>query len=169
MRQHSWQSLSAAYDFRSAHMKERVKNKASGALESNTIVTFEEMLEHSFYHGLNFVQIVFLHSAPLLKSPGPRVCAALLATAPWLFRGWFPVHSFSANYSKQGQDPWALVAVLYRLKKYQYLLYKHVLLHGLNASVALRGTALGPRSSFRYSLARKCAACQIYLQLTKAD
>ena len=71
MRQHSWQSLSAAYDFRSAHMKERVKNKASGALESNTIVTFEEMLEHSFYHGLNFVQIVFLHSAPLLKSPPP--------------------------------------------------------------------------------------------------
>ena len=32
-----------------------------------------------------------------------------------------------------------LIRVLYRLKKWQYLLYKHALLHGLNASVAVDG------------------------------
>jgi hypothetical protein len=31
-----------------------------------------------------------------------------------------------------------LIGVLYRLKKYQYLLYKHALLHGLNITMALR-------------------------------
>ncbi|KAJ1472707.1 hypothetical protein T484DRAFT_1839240 [Baffinella frigidus] len=42
-------ALSAAFDFRTAHSKQRVKNPASGALEDTTIVTFDEMLEHSFY------------------------------------------------------------------------------------------------------------------------
>ena len=31
---------------------------------------------------------------------------------------------------------YTLIGALYRLKKYQYLLYKHLLLHGLNASLA---------------------------------
>ena len=42
-----------------------------------------------------------------------------------------------------------------RLKKYQYLLYKHVLLHGLNASVAVRATALGSRPYFRSANERR--------------
>ena len=29
---------------------------------------------------------------------------------------------------------------MYRVKKYQYLLYKHALLHGLNASLAVNTT-----------------------------
>eukprot|EP00290_Baffinella_frigidus_P059254 CAMPEP_0180381658 /NCGR_PEP_ID=MMETSP0989-20121125/26877_1 /TAXON_ID=697907 /ORGANISM="non described non described, Strain CCMP2293" /LENGTH=322 /DNA_ID=CAMNT_0022381577 /DNA_START=1 /DNA_END=969 /DNA_ORIENTATION=+ len=160
-------ALSAAFDFRTAHSKQRVKNPASGALEDTTIVTFDEMLEHSFYQGLNVVQVLFLHLTPLLStSPLLRAAAALLATSPWLLRGYFPVHSFSANYSKQGQDPRTLVAILYRLKKYQYLLYKHVLLHGLNASVAVRATALGSRHSFRlYWLALNTAyVMEFFLQ-----
>merc|ERR1712014_50422 len=31
----------------------------------------------------------------------------------------------------------ALIRVLYRLKKYQYLFYKHALLHGLNVTMAV--------------------------------
>ena len=36
-----------------------------------------------------------------------------------------------------GTNPWSLEAILYRFKKYQYLFYKHVLLHGLNITIAL--------------------------------
>jgi hypothetical protein len=49
-------SLTAAYDFKEAHA--RVKNLASGTLDADQTVTFEEMLEHSFYQGLNVAQAV---------------------------------------------------------------------------------------------------------------
>ena len=39
--------------------------------------------------------------------------------------------------------PWALTSVLYRLKKYQYIFYKHFLLHGLNVSAAVTGGGAG--------------------------
>eukprot|EP00808_Paulinella_micropora_P027925 g52256.t1 len=69
-----------------------------------------------------------------------RLLLCMLATAPWWWRDRFPVHSFSANYSSSkphsSQVPF-MIRLLYRLKKYQYVLYKHFLLHGLNVSVAL--------------------------------
>ena len=76
----------------------------------------------------------------------------------------FPVNSFSANYTVEGRDRWALTSVLYRLKKYQcvvlmvvhscrnsqellwsvaflsrYVLYKHALFFGLNITAATLG------------------------------
>ena len=42
-----------------------------------------------------------------------------------------------------------MVPLLYRLKKYQYLTYKHCLLHGLNIGVALSGDALARQPAFR--------------------
>jgi len=134
-------AISAARDFGPAHR--RVTNEASGVLDEAATVTHAEMLEHSFYQGLNLVQISFLHLLPLplfVNSAPARAALALLATAPWLLRSRFPVNSFSKNYSQPGiGGKTALVRVLYRMKKYQYLLYKHALLHGLNASVAVHG------------------------------
>lgn len=145
-------ALSAARDFGPSHRK--VKNEASGVLDTDATVTQSEMVEHSFYQLLNLVQISFLHAVPWFapgtapgSAPG-RTALALLATLPWLFRANFPVNSFSKNYELPGvggRTP--LIRLLYRLKKYQYLLYKHCLLHGLNASVAVEGmhaTAAAP-------------------------
>jgi len=71
----------------------------------------------------------------------------MATTAPWLLRHKFPINSFSANYRKgpgggveggEGSGPEAgLIRGMYRTKKMQYLLYKHVLLHGLNVSIAV--------------------------------
>lgn len=143
-------TLSAAFDFR--HHHSRVKNVASGTMDEDATVTFDEMLEHAFYHWLNLFQIVFLH---LVTAPPPgmpllsrraRIALVVAATSPWLVRSWFPVNPFSANYDKQrtGRDPLTLIAVLYRLKKYQYMVYKHFLLHGLNLTVAFRAPPVEP-------------------------
>ena len=131
-------SFSAAREFGPAHS--RVRNEASGVLDEKASVTVAEMLEHCFYQGLNLVQILFLHLLPLLRESRVRVALALAATLPWLRRDHFPVNSFSANYTSSGVggSTW-LIRTLYRLKKYQYLLYKHFLLHGLNASAAVDG------------------------------
>ena len=56
------------------------------------------------------------------------------------------MNSFSANYIDK---PANIVRVLYRLKKYQYLIYKHWLLHGLNISIAITGEAIACRIFFR--------------------
>lgn len=77
-----------------------------------------------------------------------RLAAVWVVTAPWLFRHRFPVNSFSANWiksreanSKKGQsargkqNSW-LETKLYQIKKWQYVFYKHTILHGLNISVA---------------------------------
>ncbi len=162
-------TLTAAHDF-AAH--QHVKNEASGVLEQHTTVTRDEMLEHSFYQALNGVHILFLHFLPALPpssvsglgdgggdfdgtdvdmqcSPMALLLALAAVTAPWLMRHHFPVNHFSANYarSKHARDkaPCTAEAILYRLKKYQYLLYKHCLLHGLNISLVL--TALASLSS----------------------
>ena len=127
-------TLTAAFDFKDAHS--RVQNIASGVLDSDAIVTFSEMLEHSFYQILNAVQIAFLGVVTRIEMPEwCRWILLLCATAPWLLRQLFPVNHFSDNYTKAGRVKWALTSILYRLKKYQYLLYKHCLLHGLNVSV----------------------------------
>ena len=76
---------------------------------------------------------------PPLSSWAGGVLLAL-ATLPWCWRHHFPVNHFSANWSG---TPKTWTAWLYRIKKWQYLLYKHCLLHGLNLSVALPGSLLG--------------------------
>jgi len=115
-------TLSAASDF-SSHA--RVTNAASGALYLEATVTVDEMLEHAFYHGINLFQIVFLH----IVSDPPEVLAplslpaqfalVLLATSPWVVSSRFPVNAFSDNFNqaKTGEDPWTLIALLYRAKK----------------------------------------------------
>lgn len=135
-------TLTAAYDFKAAHSS--VKNPTgivSGTLSEKAIVSYDEMIEHSFYQGLNLVQAIYVHS--VASSPNlpltSRASLLLLVTSPWMLRSRFPVHSFSANYtaSAGGSDPYTLINILYRTKKYQYLLYKHLLLHGLNVALAI--------------------------------
>ena len=107
---------------------------ASGALDESAVVSRDEMLEHAFYQLLNLVQVLYLHALPACGAAvAPRLGLCLLATVPWLARAAFPVHSFSANYATSGPRE----AGLYRLKKWQYVAYKHALLHGLNLSAAL--------------------------------
>jgi len=163
-------AVTAAFDFRKAHA--RVRNLASGTLEREATVTFSEMIEHSFYQGLNLAQALFLHAiasgaagashAPAGPSGGPptsllphtsitlpaRLMLALVATSPWLFRHRFPVNRFRDNYTR-GQNKWTLVALLYRAKKYQYVFYKHALLHGLHISVAVSGVSIVHDAGFR--------------------
>ena len=90
-----------------------------------------------------------IHS--IRQSLGPilvRLAAVWLVTAPWLCRHLFPVNSFSANWiknkeanKKKGrpgngkQNSW-IETKLYQIKKWQYVFYKHTILHGLNISVA---------------------------------
>ena len=128
----------------------------------HSVVVLRYVTHEWLAQGLNLVQIMFLHAVGFVDRQSPPLGddtttahsnTAMLArglllvcvTAPWLTRGWFPVNPFSANYTR-GQATTSIVSVLYRLKKYQYLLYKHVLLHGLNISVTLvrrHGTAAG--------------------------
>ena len=135
-------AYSAYSDFGAAHR--RVKNDASGILDEAATVSEGEMLEHCFYQCLNLVQVSYLHLLAMRRPVGGsgdgvlRLALAFATTLPWLWRGAFPVNSFSENYkhpTKGGTTP--LIRVLYRLKKYQYLFYKHALLHGLNVSACL--------------------------------
>ena len=124
-------TLSAA----SAFSRGNVVNRASGALEKEATVTASEMLEHAFYQVLNSLQAGFLHCLPAVRGTPRRAALCLLVTGtPWLVRHRFPVNSFSKNYAN---SPWTLVNLLYRAKKYQYVAYKHALLFGLNATLAL--------------------------------
>lgn len=87
---------------------------------------------------------------PLSRAPVGRLLAVLFATLPWSFRKRFPVHSFSANWIREGKQErpsgsqvtvttsateW-IEARMYQIKKWQYVFYKLVILHGLNLSVA---------------------------------
>ena len=130
-------TLTAAADFR---YHRHAKNVASGTLDEEATVTYSEMVEHSFYQGLNFFQIVFFHglSHIPLNSVAAPVVSVILITLPWLARGFFPINHFSDNYVKEkkvGDSDYT--NIMYRIKKVQYLIYKHFLLHGLNINVAL--------------------------------
>ncbi len=140
-------TLTAASDFRVAHAK--VENVASGALHETATVSVPEMIEHAFYQGLNLAQIMFLHCAGSVESLRGRLALLAAVTSVWMVRGYFPVNAFSANYTKSGTDAASIEGILYRLKKYQYLLYKHFLLHGLNASVAVAGLVIAEQTWFR--------------------
>lgn len=138
-------TVSAAFDFPTHNAVKNPAGVVSGTLSDKATVSFSEMMEHSFYQGLNLWQAFYLHASAFLGSniverQWPFVILLLLVTSPWLARPLFPVNSFSSNYdpSQKGDDnPLSLLSVMYRIKKYQYLFYKHFLLHGLNISVAL--------------------------------
>jgi hypothetical protein len=133
-------SAAAAFDHRG------VVNRASGALDADATVTHSEMLEHAFYQALLLVQALYLHALGAVRGAAARAALLAVATGPWAVRAQFPVNSFSANYATAAQ-PWGRVALLYRLKKAQYLLYKHALLHGLNVSAALADARSGGEDS----------------------
>lgn len=129
-------ALTAAQDFSLGHTK--VNNLASGILDENAVVSLSEMQEHIFYQILNIAQIMYLHfvRSSLGSTFELRAFGFTLVTSLWLLRSYFPVNPFQDNYSK-GQNTLSLISVLYRTKKYQYVFYKHFLLHGLNATVAM--------------------------------
>jgi hypothetical protein len=134
-------TVSAASDFKAAH--KTIKNPMgirSGTLHDTATVSYNEMIEHAFYQSINLAQAIFLHMLSKLNVWWHRMIALFFVTAPWLIRSAFPIHSFSANYDNQiigSSGGWSLIMVLYRIKKYQYLLYKHFLLHGLNISLSI--------------------------------
>lgn len=125
--------LTAASEFK----HKRVKNIASGTLDVHATVTYNEMIEHCFYQLLNLAQILFLHglSVQLIDKLYQRLLLLLLTTLPWHYRQMFPINRFSDNYTKIDERSTSLIRTLYRVKKYQYMFYKHFLLHGLNVSV----------------------------------
>jgi hypothetical protein len=157
-------TLLAAFEFK----HKNVVNVASGTLDEHATVTHSEMIEHSFYQGLNLMQILYLHAiAWIRRSKFPlqqigdsyiheiegsliiRWVLLFLVTSPWLCRSMFPVNKFSDNYMKDNDKSTALIKFLYRIKKYQYVFYKHFVLHGLNISVALNNDPVVDQSYFR--------------------
>ena len=138
-------TLTAATDFQ----HKNVKNFASGTLDQHATVTNSEMIEHSFYQGLNLVQILYLHSINWRMPLYARIVLLLLVTSPWLLREYFPVNKFSDNYKEVDAKSTTLIRILYRIKKYQYVFYKHFLLHGLNLCVALNGYSFSKKQYFR--------------------
>jgi hypothetical protein len=130
-------TLTAARDF--PHKLVTNTKGQSGTLHLKAIVTQAEMLEHSFYQGLNLLQAVYLHISARTNHSQTSVWWRLfmlwLVTLPWAVRNLFPVHSFSHNWKLyKGNE---VEVIMYRIKKAQYLFYKHVILHGVNISVAV--------------------------------
>ena len=139
-------SYTAAIEFQ----HKNVKNVASGTLDKHATVTHNEMIEHTFYQGINLMQIIFFHLQTIVpKSVFTSYILVFFVTSPWLARDAFPVHSFSDNYTKIDEKSTELIRVLYRIKKYQYVFYKHFLLHGLNISTALSHIAIVNDTYFR--------------------
>jgi hypothetical protein len=132
-------TLTAARDFPHKYIKN--PKGQSGTLSERAIVTHSEMVEHSFYQGLNLCQAVYLHAMSYFGeewSTLERLLALWVATMPWWIRNRFPVHSFSNNWKQTPKDEQTKTELLlYRIKKMQYLFYKHAILFGINISVAL--------------------------------
>lgn len=170
-------TLTAAHDFphRRVTNNNNNTNKKIGSFESGTlsrsaIVTQGEMMEHSFYQGLNLWQALYLHgitwvcASSASSSLLSRMAMLWLVTLPWAFRRrYFPVNSFSANWTtaplakKKRDSPSnesnktikvgteknkanhhnniTTINRMYQVKKWQYIFYKHVILHGLNISM----------------------------------
>jgi len=143
-------TLTAARDF--PHKYVQNAKGQSGSLSQKALVTQREMVEHSFYQALNLLQAWYLHYLSTTSTTASGFwhpwLALWLVTSPWLVRGYFPVHSFSHNWNvtpEHQRTPQE--TVLYRIKKGQYLFYKHVLLHGLNISMALQQVLNSPSQS----------------------
>ena len=153
-------TLSAARDF--PHKLVKNTKGQSGTLHRKAIVTQEEMLEHSFYQVLNLVQSVYLHASARIRHQHHdknelqtllvRLALLWLATLPWAIRHWFPVHSFSSNWKLYKRQSNESEVIMYRIKKAQYLFYKHVILHGVNISVAVDSSTAEDESMIPYSI-----------------
>eukprot|EP00536_Pseudo-nitzschia_multiseries_P013270 jgi/Psemu1/211102/e_gw1.554.43.1 len=166
-------TLTAARDFPHRHVT-NVPGR-SGTLHRTAIVTQSEMIEHSFYQALNLAQSMYLHALHRIGNGDNggggddqhrhlyclpiRLVCLWAVTAPWLVRHRFPVHSFSQNWSlsqsgssRQGE------VLLYRIKKAQYVFYKHVILHGLNISVALQQQQQQQQQQASYDYTYQAAA-----------
>jgi hypothetical protein len=139
-------TLTAARDFPHKHVSNPTGQ--SGTLHRKAMVTQAEMVEHAFYQGLNLWQALYLHALSHCEDCYIRMALLWLVTAPWLFRHRLPVHSFSHNWkvyqtqqqqqvAKSIQNTEDVEILLYRIKKAQYLFYKHVILHGVNISLAV--------------------------------
>eukprot|EP00946_MAST-07B_sp_MAST-7B-sp1_P002613 g2613.t1 len=173
-------TLTAAHDFRYPHRlkvgsSSSGKNRGSGTLDREATVTYSEMVEHSFYQGLNLAQILFFHTVSNFSQTWCRVSGLALVTSPWLCRGWFPVNRFSDNYRDEGGDIVAVLSttrVMYAVKKAQYLAYKHFLFHGMNIYVAMlatrerleRGVALDHRFRQYWMLLNVSYVMEFFLQ-----
>lgn len=139
-------TLLAAQEFPHKH----IKNFASGTLDEHATVTSAEMLEHAFYQALNLLQVCYFHALHLHLALPYRLLGLVVVTMPWYIRASFPLHSFSENYSEKiDSRSSTLIRVLYRIKKYQYVFYKHFLLHGMNISLALSGVDIIASPCFR--------------------
>lgn len=158
-------TMTAAKSF--PHKYVRNEKGQSGTLHENAIVTQSEMIEHAFYQGLNIAQSLYLHSLQWIRPESKnermtRLVLLMLVTSPWLVRQKMPVHSFSDNWKiyslHRGDDiksKYEIEVVLYRIKKAQYLFYKHVILHGINIYMAVASIS-SPTMKFKappYSLA----------------
>lgn len=200
-------TLSAASSFPHRHVINR--SGESGTLSSMAMVTQSEMIEHSFYQGLNLWQAMYLHLITCrdhehrLLNNSKSASSSLFAwrflmlfavTLPWAVRKRFPVNSFSANWRKNNENVknkkkddknriklgtekeskslW-LINAMYRFKKWQYIFYKHTILHGLNVSVAVvssnrwqQGVALTLTSQWRifYLLLNTSYVMEFFLQ-----
>jgi len=132
-------TVTAVQDFAVGHAS--VKNVASGILDEKTVVTLSEMKEHIFYQILNLAQILFLHFVRVFgEALWVRLVGVTCVTCIWLARSSFPVNAFQDNYN-QGQPVWSFVSIMYRTKKYQYVFYKHAMLHGVNITIACADVA----------------------------
>lgn len=155
--------LSAVADFPHKH----IVNFGSGTLDAHATVSGSEMIEHSFYQGLNLVQIAVFHIVSGIHcSLYVRCSLAIVSVSPWLIRHLFPVNKFSDNYNKVDPKSSNLIRILYRLKKYQYLFYKHFLLHGLNITVTIANINICNDHYFRlyWCLLNTSFVCEFFLQ-----
>ena len=104
-----------------------------------------------------------------------RVGMLVLVTLPWAIRKRFPVNSFSDNWKRnnvemnnnnrhndkggggiqvgteKGSKYLWLINGMYRFKKWQYVFYKHVILHGLNISVAVTAASTSQHTNHNHT------------------
>jgi hypothetical protein len=145
-------TLTAAHDFPHKYVVNQSEGDCvqSGTLHQEAIVTQDEMIEHAFYQALNLWQAMYLHTQHYVGDRGTiwtRLGLLWLVTAPWLVRQRVPVHSFSHNWKLYRRQSWSeeektTEVIMYKMKKAQYIFYKHCILHGVNISVVLNRQAL---------------------------
>ena len=125
---------------------------------------FYQML--NLWQALYLHAITWMGSSIIIrKSLIGRMVLLWIVTLPWVVRRlWFPVNSFSANWisnnqqrhngntsdrnneriqvgTKSNERSQSSINRVYQIKKWQYVFYKHVILHGLNISMAVISTS----------------------------
>lgn len=103
-------------------------------------------MEHVFFQLIHLFQISTLHlmfkihsSTSISSKPILLSIIFVLQSTIWLFRDYFPTHSFMENYKNQiaNNNREKFILFLYRMKKWQFVFYKHFLLHGLTITTFL--------------------------------